>query len=318
MDFQVLPRRKFRKTTLGLVAFLVMSLTLISLLTGIIELLANPHAHPQFGSGLGYVIVIGFLVYSWKLRRQQRELQQALQKLDLVRLTKDGKVGLFLFLRSFRLGRSTLLRRLMPWAYGDQSLIDATIGLEAFHFEEDISNAIHPHLLIAIGDRGDSYGAGKVIVSDDKWKDHFNSLATHSWVIFMQPDLTQSVRWEVGQLLGNESYLRKTVWVMPRSGTATWTEIQDGFRKDIDLALPPHHGDGGVFRLRPDSGDLPVVPKIFVSTLTSVLEEAKQNGQPFAIERLWERALDNDRHSRANDQALRELHKKRRRLVKFR
>ena len=115
-----------------------------------------------------------------------------------MQLTKAGNVGLFLYLRSFRLGRSTLLRRLVPWAYGDQSLLDASIpGAAAFHFEEDISNAIGPHgLLIAIGDRGDSYGAGKVIVSDEKWKDRFHLLATHSWAIFRQPDLTRSVRWE--------------------------------------------------------------------------------------------------------------------------
>ena len=152
--------------------------------------------------------------------------------------TKAGNVGLFLYLRSFRLGRSTLLRRLVPWAYGDRSLLDASIpGAAAFHFEEDISNAIGPHgLLIAIGDRNDSYGAGKIIVNDEKWKDHFHWLATHSWTIFMQPDLTPSVRWEIGQLVANMSYLRKTVWVMPRSGGDTVDRdprrLATGYRRD--------------------------------------------------------------------------------------
>ena len=195
-------------------------------------------------------VVIVFLIYLWKLPRQQRQLQQALQNLDLVQLTKDGKVGLFLYLRSFRLGRSTLLRRFVPYLYGDQSWRPFS---KAVFFEEDISNAIHPHgLLIAIGDTGDSYGAGKIITSDEKWKDHFHWLASHSRTIFVQPDLTKSVRWEVDQLLSNLSYLRKTVWVMPRSGEDKWSDIRDGLRHDIGVVLPPHQADGSMFRLRPE------------------------------------------------------------------
>lgn len=260
------------------------------------------------------------LLYLWRLRRHQRRLQQALQNLNLMELTKDGKVGLFLYLRSFRLGRSTLLRRLVPFAYGDQSLLGSTFGTEVFHFEEDISNAIYPHgLLIAIGDRHDSYGAGKVIVSDEKWKDRFHELATHSCIIFMQPDLTQSVRWEIGQLLSNTLYLRKTVWFMPRSGGDKWNEIRDGLRQDIGIVLPPHHAEGGMFHLRPDSDEVPVVvPKMFVSTLTTAIEKAEHKGHPFDVEPLlleayWD-SRANEEQIRANDQEIREIGKRRLKL----
>jgi hypothetical protein len=92
---------------------------------------------------------------------------------------------------------------------------------------------------------------------------------------------------------------------MPRRGESKWSEIQDGLRQDFGVLLPPHHAGGGMFRLRPDSGDVPVAPKIFVSTLTNVLEEAKGDGQRFNVEHLWEQAVAGDRQSRANDQALR-------------
>ena len=198
-------------------------------LAGMTDLgLADSNTRVQSPGGPVVLIVFSgfaFLVYCWRLRRRQRRLQRALQNLDLEHLTKDGKVRLFLYLRSFRLGRSTLLRRLIPYAYGDQSLFAAAAGREGFNFEEDVSNAIVPFgLLVAIGDRDNSYGAGKIIVDDEKWKDHFHWLATHSWMIFVQPDLTPSVRWEVGQLVAKLSYLRKTVFFMPHSGGDNWDE----------------------------------------------------------------------------------------------
>jgi hypothetical protein len=190
-------------------------------------------------------------------------------------------------------------------------LLEATIGAEVLHFEEDISNAIHPHgLLIAIGDRSDSYGAGKIIVSDEKWKDHFHWLATHSRTIFMQPDLTESVRWEVGQLLNNLLYLRNTVWVMPRSGKAEWSDIRDGLRHDIGVVLPPHQAGGSMFCMRPDSGDVPITPKRFISALTRVLGEANRNGDQFDIRQVWEQTVVDERNIRVNDEALRQIRKK--------
>jgi hypothetical protein len=314
MDFQVLPHRKLKKRSISLIALFllvpVLALVPFALLYDPEEF-SRPHSilPGLLGSLLG--TGIGFLVYVRRLHRQQLRLQQALRDFDLVQLTNEGKVGLFLYLRSFKMGRSTLLRRLVPYAYGDQPLLHAIFGAEAFHFEEDISNAIVPHgLLIAIGDRKDSYGAGKIIVGDEKWKDHFHWLATHSWTIFMQPDLTQSVRWEVGQLVGNMSYLRKTVWVMPYKGKRKWTEIRDGLQQDIGVVLPHHRAGGGMFRLR-SSGDAPVFPpNKFLSVLTKALEEANHSGRLFDVEEVWERPLADERGKRANDEALREIRRK--------
>ena len=327
MDLRIVPLRNFRKKSASLLVLILFVPALLVILSGLgLAILKDlgyedPNTPVSSGGPAGVILIAGTapLLYLWKLRRHQRRLQRALQDLNFIELTKDGRIGLFLYLRSFRFGRSTLLRRFVPYAYGDQSLLAATFGFEVFHFEEDTSNAISPYgLLIAMGDRGDSYGAGKVIVSDEKWKDRFHQLANQSWMIFMQPDLTQSVRWEIGQLRSNTSYLRKTVWFMPRSGGDKWTEIRDGLRQEIGVVLPPYDSEGGMFRLCPDSGNAPIVPKIFVSTLTSVLEEAKHNGHPLDVERLWELALANDRDIRANDQALRDIGMNRKRLVKFR
>ena len=315
MDFQVIPRRKFKKRSVNLLILILMISSLIVVL-GNLSLAVLDHFNlyyarfPFQGTGFETSITfptIYFLFYVWRLRRHQRRLQRALHDFDLVQLTKDGKVGLFLYLRSFRLGRSTLLRRLVPFAYGDQSLLDATLGKEAFHIEEDISSAIHPYgLLVAIGDRGDSYGAPKVVVSDEKWQDRFHQLATNSNMIYMQPDLTQSVRWEVDQLLSNESYLLKTAWVMPRSGKGKWTETRDGLQQDIGLVLPQHQANGGIFRLSPDFGDV-IDTGVFTGALIEVLEEANRNSRQFDVEQVWERARANER---STDQRLREIRKR--------
>ena len=196
----------------------------------------------------------------------------------------------------------------MPYAYGDQSLFKAAFGGQVFHFEEDFSNAIVPHgLLVAIGDRKDSYGAGKIIVNDEKWKDHFHWLATHSCMIFVQPDLTPSVRWELGELVAEMSYLRKTVLVMPHSGGDEWTEIRDGLRQDIGVVLPPHHAGGGMFRLRPGPDDVLVAPNTFILSLTRALEEADCNGKQFDAEEVWEELVADERDIRTNDKKLREI-----------
>ena len=321
MDFQVLPRRRLQKKTIGLfslfflfpVALLYVSLNLYMSLMRDFGFAGPETRDESFNAGAAGWLASGlaFLVYVWKLRRQQRRLQQALQDLDLVRLTKDGKVGLFLYLRSFRMGRSTLLRRFVPYFYGDQSLLAAAAGAEVVHFEEDISNAIAPHgLLIAIGDRNDSYGAGKIVVSDDKWKDHFHWLATHTRAIFVQPDLTESVRWEVSQIFSNLSYLRKTIWVMPPGGEEQWSEILDGLRHDSGVILPPHQASGGAFRLRSGSPDVPVAPSIFISALTNAFEEAVRNGEQFDVDQVWEQMVVDERDIRANDEALREIRRK--------
>jgi hypothetical protein len=316
VDFQALPRRRFKKKSIGLLTLVLLIPALLffsfNLYLAIMKDLgfAGPDTRVENtgGTGLLFSSAIGFLIYCWKLRRQQRQLQQALRDLDLVRLTKDGKVELFLYLRSFRMGRSTLLRRLVPYFYGDQSLLDAAAGAEVVHFEEDISIAIDPHgLLIAIGDRNDSYGAGKIVVSDDKWKEHFHWLATHSRTIFVQPDLTESVKWEVSQLLGNSSYLHKTAWVMPRGGKDKWSEIRDGLRQDIGVVLPPHHADGSVFRLRPDSPDVPVALNRFMPALTRVFDQANRDGEQYDIDQVWEQIAVDERDTRANDEALRRI-----------
>ena len=311
MDFQVLTRRRLKRKSLSLIAILGALLFAMQLYEMVlIDLgLARPRG-PSGGGGIqaaGAAALIGCLVYIWRLRRQQRRLQQALQNLDLRQLTNEGKFGLFLYLRSFRMGRSTMMHRLIPYAAPDRSLSQATFGGTGFNLEENISNAIVPHgLLIAIGDRNDSYGAGKIVVGDEEWKDRFHWLATHSWMIFVQPDLTPSVRWEIDQLVGNVSYLRKTVWFMPYSGDE-WAEIRDGLRQDVGVVLPHHCAGGGMFRLRPDSGDVPIAPSLFERVLTRVLEEPNRDSKQFDVEHVWEQALSDDRAIRANDERLREI-----------
>jgi len=126
-------------------------------------------------------------------------------------------------------------------------------------------------------------------------------------MIFVQPDLTPSVRWELGELVAEMSYLRKTVLVMPHSGGDEWTEIRDGLRQDIGVVLPPHHAGGGMFRLRPGPDDVLVAPNTFILSLTRALEEADCNGKQFDAEEVWEELVADERAIRTNDKKLREI-----------
>src|SRR5262249_1955498 len=148
---------------------------------------------------------------------------------------------LLLYLRSFRLGRSTLLGRLLPWNWGltrwwfDRSQI-----------EEDVANAISGvGVLIAIGNKGDSYGAGKIITSDETWKSKFDLLAEGSLAIFVLPDTTASVKWEIAQILSRQKLLQKTIWVIPAISEKRWSPLRDELFKDLGFLLPHGGWKGG-------------------------------------------------------------------------
>ena len=105
MDFQA--RRKLTKKSIGPIHLVLLILALFNLPQHVIERLRNPEAvvslvEPFLWAGVFAALV--FLVYAWRLHRQQLRLQRRLQDLDLVQLSRDGKVGLFLYLRSFRMG----------------------------------------------------------------------------------------------------------------------------------------------------------------------------------------------------------------------
>src|SRR5262245_22367375 len=75
----------------------------------------------QSGQAISYVISlpVGYIVYLLTLRVQQKKMQVVLQSLNVEQfLSGNNAKPLFLYLRSFRMGRSTLLGRLLPWNWG--------------------------------------------------------------------------------------------------------------------------------------------------------------------------------------------------------
>lgn len=68
--------------------------------------------------------------------------------------------------------------------------------------------------LIALGQRGEMIGAGRLAVPEEEWKPRFEVLAHKASCIFIVPSERTGTRWEIAWLRDN-AYLDKAIFIMP-------------------------------------------------------------------------------------------------------
>lgn len=186
-----------------------------------------------------------------------------------VSLAEENHRPLVVFLRSFDVARSGLGQRVLEltkliWELDPRSSKHPS----RFDIEEEIDDAIFRHAsFVAIGNKRTSYGATKIVVKDEEWKEIFRRLTASASLILMMPGPSLSVHWELSQIVGS-TLLKKTVVIMPRRGSipgldlrqmvasrhasreaAAWAEVSEAAARDFGIALPRYQEDGGCFRL---------------------------------------------------------------------
>ena len=178
----------------------------------------------------------------------------------------------YLYLRSFRLTRSSILDRAV--GLFDPRLSNGSpftsVAYKQHDPEEEIAQAVAPTgLLIAIGDKRRSYGAAKVHTPDATWQSEFFELADSAELIFVSPALTEGSRWELHKLFERDDYMAKSVFVMPRNWYADeWDDLRKDCSRIFAVELPEYDAAGAYFVTK-RAGKLEwcVNPETFIRTL---------------------------------------------------
>lgn len=194
---------------------------------------------------------LAFAAYLAFLRQAQAQAQR-----ELAQFVQHGAAWsdrpIVLFLRSFAVARSTLGQRLL-------GVVAAFSGGDRFDVEEKLDDALGAQaMLVAIGDKHVSYGSAKLTVDDRDWQEMFGRLADTARLIAMMPGPSESVLWEVAQIVGSERLLAKTVFAMPRafdqgrSEAKAWAQFAIAAANSLNVRFPTYQPLGCYLRLRPD------------------------------------------------------------------
>jgi hypothetical protein len=135
----------------------------------------------------GYSVgLLAFCSYRWHRRRAQ------LRHNKTARAMIDDPRGFILYLRSFITSRRLKVKNTLP-AVLDRLLVgrfwDAELALQ-FAFEGQCS-------MLAIGDKGSSYGAAKITSDDKDWKQLLDLLVNRCRQIFVVPLATPGTLYEL-------------------------------------------------------------------------------------------------------------------------
>lgn len=119
--------------------------------------------------------------------------------------------------------------------------------------------------LIALGQPGETIGAGRIAMTEEEWKPTFEALARRAACIFIVPSERTGTRWEIAWLRDG-AYLAKAIFIMPPKLTEK-TELRRGkltrIRVDMEslwrqaagvlskegIHLPPYSKSGLLFKL---------------------------------------------------------------------
>lgn len=206
---------------------------------------------------LGIAIAIGGLIVSFAgfihnqnvLKRRQQKLNDAAATENVLDIIEQGGKTAVLLLRSFDGAERAFIDN--PWPE-----IGPNKGIP---IEQALSHLLHPQaMLIAIGDKHEAVGAIKLKPSDDEWRKVFWKLADNSMAIFICPDASKSLSWEMHQLIENEIYLSKTFWFMPpmlgmalnkkerRAFLKRWDHVRAELNP-LGFIVPAHRKAGCIF-----------------------------------------------------------------------
>jgi len=174
-------------------------------------------------------------------------------------------LGLFPYIGG--LGQGFVVSRLVLW-FGILRPLD---------IEEDLADRIgNDGIFIAISDKTASYGATKLLSTDDEWRTDFELLAERAAIIFLYPGMSQHVIWKVNYILERPILRDKTVWIMPRVSGAQWELIRLQCQEDLKVVLPLHASRLGYFRIGENFSTSPMLPhKQFLRKVNKILKNGR-------------------------------------------
>jgi hypothetical protein len=192
-----------------------------------------------------------------RLRGQQRRIWQADRDREasgILGQLRDGGTPsreFFLYLRAFE-----TTGRLRPPLFAFNF---KTLGLMQWHrneLEHLLGRAMRRQgVLVALGRPGENLGAGRIVTSDERWKQDIALLVTAARGVLLIPSSHKGTAWEV-DLLKNHAWLAKTVFLMPPQSRkfdwkARWSESRAALG-ELGSHLPEYEEMGLLFTMGTD------------------------------------------------------------------
>lgn len=144
--------------------------------------------------------------------------------------------------------------------------VTGKLSLGGVDFETAIAYNLAPKLpMIALGHPGEAVGAGRILTTDEQWKQEILRLVEHSSLIMLIPSSREGTMWEIATLK-ETNYFDKTIFAMPPevpfdggSYSSDWNEAAAALAS-WGLEIPPHYRDGLLFKLGADGRFLEHAP----------------------------------------------------------
>lgn len=130
--------------------------------------------------------------------------------------------------------------------------------------ERLLSRSLSPTAqFVALGKPGEHRGAGRVLTSEEEWKEYVARLAKSAALIVMLPSCHEGTLWEM-KLITEQGYISKTIFIMPPSDSFFYSASADDDAevwekttlacKEFGLTLPQYTPSGQVFKLQDGAG----------------------------------------------------------------
>ena len=243
---------------------------------------------------LGAAYALSLYVNQWVAQRDLRTLYDD-RVIDIPHI---------LYLRSFDAEKSgvgfRLLRAIDPRRIASSTSFYTPAGREIYSFydvEEQLADSFsRVGLVVAIGDKGTSFGATRVVVDDTRWQREFVQLTQTAAFIVLAPSASGGLLWEAAAIFADRDLLENTVLVMPRNAYADeWRELCKLCEERFQVTLRSYRGPGCFFRFVGRERSLETVElESFSAALAAWTKGTSKHtvGKPLAA--IWRAAVDRD------------------------
>jgi hypothetical protein len=214
---------------------------------------------------LGAGVFFG-LLYAGRAGRQQARDEAASALVEQLRsgISRDDIPPFCLYLRPFEITNR------LPTTVSDAGPGEKG---EAVDFESLLADSLAPqYTLVALGQPGEIYGAGRRLTSEYTWRDEFRRLAAAADFILLLPSANPGTFEEI-TWLAEHGLIDRCVWLMPAAVEpdalantrqrerleSSWERARSACAK-LGLKLPPYDARGFLVRIGPDGKVLAMEP----------------------------------------------------------
>jgi hypothetical protein len=214
---------------------------------------------------------------------------------------RAGNVGKFaLFLRPFYVTGKLHLQVMVPTTVNPANYSTQTYTVLDYKLEETIISGFKKLMpIVALGKPGEVQGVGRILMSENTWKDAASELLRHSSLILCIPSSHPGTVWELDEIIRN-GYLSKAVFLMPSDPSdpskkffsKKWKTMIDDWNlaaahmRSHGLVIPEYREDGLLFAVKSPVGCF--IEKLDLSSPRHLRKAILRLSSPLPPSKRWE------------------------------